>query len=1498
MSAVGPFLGPRPFEAADRHLFFGRDREAYEVSSLLLANRLFILYAMSGAGKTSLVNAGVLALVDDELEVLPTARFVVRNPDADDAANVYSHAVLSCWADSGDLPGLRQTTLTQFLAARPRVVQAMGEPKPRLLVFDQFEELFTAHPERWQDRAGFLAQLAEATEADPSLRVLVVLREDFLSRMLAFADAFLGGLKDRYFLEPLRKPAAHLAITGPVRSEGRSFEPGAVDDLVRRLITSRVDLGNSRIVQVEGEFIEPVLLQVVCQKLWAELPQEIPVITAADIRDVGTSLADFYSDAVRRTAELGQVPERQIREWVGQNLLTHPGGTRGTVHVGARTTAGLPNQAVELLVGTLLRQEFRAGARWLEITHDSLLGPIEQSNLAYFRAEGPLSRQADALALAEAQRWQLILAARRLNDPAPLQISWTAADPALMDSWEKVARPESGADWIPPAGVWVGQPGDLAGCGNVAELVDRLPGRRLVLLGEPGSGKTVLLARLVLELLARRATGDPVPVIVSAATWDPVTQDLHSWLADQLAASFADRIAAGPPDADVIAAGPALIAAGLVLPVLDDLDEMTPDIRRLAVSRINDALRAGDFLVAACRADEYQQMARSSDGPQVTVRSAAAVHLDRLATDEVDRYLRACAGSVAAAWEPVLACLGTSTPVGQALTSPLMVGLARARYSPSRSGESLERPDPGELCDARFDRPGSVEELLLGSFVATARSVLRVDPQAGHGPTWKTERWLGFLARRLERAGGDHGGSDRGIAWWQLASATTRYVLGLVIGLTVGLLAAAACAAAIAGGQIGKIEVAAGLVLGLVLAVGLAGNRRPVTGIAPADLASASPRGVLGRARRSSLIAAVSYGIPAGLGAGLAAGLGFGARPGLTAALLAAIMVGLVSAAYHSAWLGWQLTRTWLAINGSLPWRPMAFLAEAHALGILRQQGPCYQFRYANLQRSYIDARGGQASRPGSWERLRAPAVAVVALFVLVVSSFAASEHLTNSRAIPTPTPTQTATPPGSTSASNAPTPDAEFRTRNRRSAQIASFSPDGRYLAVGDAGGAINLWNLATHRLAASLAAGRSGVIGSIAFSPDGKTLAASDSHGEIYLWNVASDRLMSTFSCAADSGIGAFGTPITDVAFSPDGKLFAVTVNSKTAVMCSSNREIHGFFTLPDVGRKSTAITAVAINQDATALAIGSSSGRAYVFDIPNAAKPHLVSALNPSGLISSIAFSATGDKLALASSDGFTFLFDLTSLRQVGAPIADPGRSRGINSVTFSPDGKLLAAADGNGSTYVSSISTGKLLAILPDLASRGVAAVGFSPDGSQLATANVSGVTYLWPLSSQSRHPTPPKSASSPSAIVEATAINTLLMSSVQTRSQFDSDTLTNDVASCLNVDSAVTQIGDIAAGRASELTQAMDLKVDSIPDGALLKSKLIAALGVSLKIDKDYLAWAKQQASTGCAEGINSVLYQLAVQLDEQATNVKTEFLNLWNPEAAQFGLVQFSRGQI
>lgn len=53
------YVGPRPFERSERGLFFGRDREISELLSLVISSRVVLCYARSGAGKTSLINAGL-----------------------------------------------------------------------------------------------------------------------------------------------------------------------------------------------------------------------------------------------------------------------------------------------------------------------------------------------------------------------------------------------------------------------------------------------------------------------------------------------------------------------------------------------------------------------------------------------------------------------------------------------------------------------------------------------------------------------------------------------------------------------------------------------------------------------------------------------------------------------------------------------------------------------------------------------------------------------------------------------------------------------------------------------------------------------------------------------------------------------------------------------------------------------------------------------------------------------------------------------------------------------------------------------------------------------------------------------------------------------------------------------------------------------------------------------------------------------------------------------
>src|SRR5262249_61584303 len=61
-----PYFGPRPFEEGEKLLFFGRESDANELLSLVTAYPMVLLYSVSGAGKTSLVNARLIPMLRGE----------------------------------------------------------------------------------------------------------------------------------------------------------------------------------------------------------------------------------------------------------------------------------------------------------------------------------------------------------------------------------------------------------------------------------------------------------------------------------------------------------------------------------------------------------------------------------------------------------------------------------------------------------------------------------------------------------------------------------------------------------------------------------------------------------------------------------------------------------------------------------------------------------------------------------------------------------------------------------------------------------------------------------------------------------------------------------------------------------------------------------------------------------------------------------------------------------------------------------------------------------------------------------------------------------------------------------------------------------------------------------------------------------------------------------------------------------------------------------------
>jgi WD40 repeat protein len=380
MAENNPYLGPASFGEHDRNRFFGRDEEARQLSYLLIARRAVLLYAQSGAGKTSLLQAKVIPDLREagEMRVLPITR--VSGPAQ--GQNLFvANALVGL--------GLAGATLSEALAPIFAGVADEEEEIPILLVFDQFEEVFTFHRELADQRRAFCEQLRDALDAHPKVGVLLSMREDYLADMDSFAGYLPDRLRTRMRMERLSDTQAEEAIARPAAEAGKPFEPGVarglVDDL-RQVRVSRHSTDGSAAGDgcTLGKYVEPVQLQIVCSQLWSKLPSEAATITGELVRDlanVDDALTAFYRDSLN--AVLGgsaDISERTLRDWFGSKLIT-PAKTRGMVYQGETDTEGLPNAAVSILAGKyIIRADVRPGGTWYELAHDRLVEPILADN--------------------------------------------------------------------------------------------------------------------------------------------------------------------------------------------------------------------------------------------------------------------------------------------------------------------------------------------------------------------------------------------------------------------------------------------------------------------------------------------------------------------------------------------------------------------------------------------------------------------------------------------------------------------------------------------------------------------------------------------------------------------------------------------------------------------------------------------------------------------------------------------------------------------------------------------------------------------------------------------------------------------------------------------------------------------------------------------------------------------------------------------------------------
>jgi DNA-binding SARP family transcriptional activator len=379
-----------------------------------------------------------------------------------------------------------------------------------------------------------------------------------------------------------------------------------------------------------------------------------------------------------------------------------------------------------------------------------------------------LDRAARELATAIGRQWTAEAELRSLDRPKPVPLTWSSTEREVTAAASSVLDARPGE-----------VPERLVLSGDLTDIVPKfrqVPARQLVVLGEPGAGKSVLAILLTLGLLADRRPGEPVPVLLPLASWNPHTEHLHAWLARRLVEEYPGLANTGTYGRD---AALRLVLEGRIVPVLDGLDETPPGLHTAAIDAIDRAVAGGRPLVVTCRSAEYEVAARQEGA---FLSRAAVVELNPVQGEDAIDFLTARRRPGETRWQAVIRRLRQEPggALAQALRTPLMVDLARTAY---------ENPatDPGELCDtARFPDRTAIERHLLDAYLPAVYARRPAPPDRpsrfrDYDPA-QARHWLGFLAGHLDRRG------THDLAWWQLERAVPSHVAGLYLGLPPAVL--------------------------------------------------------------------------------------------------------------------------------------------------------------------------------------------------------------------------------------------------------------------------------------------------------------------------------------------------------------------------------------------------------------------------------------------------------------------------------------------------------------------------------------------------------------------------------------------------------------------------------------------------------------------------------------------------------------------------------------
>ena len=405
---TNPFRGLTAYTRRDREVLFGREDDLTLILARLFTRRTTLLFAGSGVGKTSFLQAKVIPEIDDRYVVIYHDTWASTDPLPALGGSIAKELTDGKWS-GGPAAG---TTLLEKLG-RLKMTRAgtQGETiaaSGLVVVLDQFEEVFQ-HYRGTVAFDQFVRELADVVlDETAEIRIVFSMREEFLGELSVFDNKIPDPLANYYRLKSPTRRQGESIIRLTAASVGVTTS-AFVKPLVEDLLDTSPE-GSRATTHRSKEFIPPPYLQIACQRLWDTEPPTaesgFPVSYSRGA--AANALRDYCNEHLNA---LDAASQQHVARAFGF-LITRQGAKMAYEVNSLAEHMGVPRDELQRALDALEKKNVRILRRapapgnevWYELYHDMYAPSLSAWKEHYERTrQEELER---ARQLAEARRWQ------------------------------------------------------------------------------------------------------------------------------------------------------------------------------------------------------------------------------------------------------------------------------------------------------------------------------------------------------------------------------------------------------------------------------------------------------------------------------------------------------------------------------------------------------------------------------------------------------------------------------------------------------------------------------------------------------------------------------------------------------------------------------------------------------------------------------------------------------------------------------------------------------------------------------------------------------------------------------------------------------------------------------------------------------------------------------------------------------------------------------------